>query len=195
MFPALSLAAIAFFATPDSPETVPVTLNLHVELMETSVEHLRSEVERIYSPAGILFDWSPENEASIQVVVAAKPEQKIITGCSRNLHDHRLGRVTPASHRITLWTVQVARATAGDWDSEKAPTIPDIALGRALGRVLAHELGHLLLALNGHRSKGLMRASFKHRDLSGNRTSAFRLSSKDIEKVREGVAALQNRLR
>jgi hypothetical protein len=186
---ALCLAVIPFVLTPDSPigEPLPITLHVRVELAEKVVEQLRTEVERIYSPADICIDWSSDNESRIHVFIDARPERKVITGCSRNLHDHRLGRVALTSRRITLWTEQTARGVAGDWDSREPPIVPDLKLGRALGRVLAHELGHLLLALNGHRSEGLMRANFKHRDLSGNRSRPFRLSSRDTERLREGV--------
>lgn len=189
----LCLAVTAFVLTPDSQngEPLPITLQMRVELAETVVERLRTEVERIYAPAGIRIDWSSDNEARIHVFIDARPERKVITGCSRNLHDHRLGRVVLTSRRITLWTEQTARGVAGEWDSRQPPTVPDAMLGRALGRVLAHELGHLLLALNRHRSSGLMRASFKHRDLADNRGRPFKLSSKDVERLREGVRALQ----
>ncbi len=40
-------------------------------------------------------------------------------------------------------------------------------MGRALGRVAAHELGHVLLGLPNHQRQGLMRASFRAIELIG----------------------------
>ena len=38
-------------------------------------------------------------------------------------------------------------------------------MGRALGRVAAHEIGHVLLALPNHQRQGLMRESFQAIDM------------------------------
>ena len=47
------------------------------------------------------------------------------------------------------------------------PSQRDTYLGRALGRVLAHELGHYLLASNTHARHGLMQASLSAETLFG----------------------------
>ena len=57
----------------------------------------------------------------------------------------------------------------GSWYLNKpVAKFPDllqqVLLGRGLGRVLAHELGHWLVG-HGHRQEGLMRPSFGGRDL------------------------------
>ena len=59
---------------------------------------------------------------------------------------------------------------------------------RALGRVLAHELGHLFLRLNGHRDDGLMRGAFPHRSLTSRSRRGFLLSKSDMEKLRASLA-------
>ncbi len=45
------------------------------------------------------------------------------------------------------------------------PMMIDRLLGRALGRVVAHEMGHLLLGTTSHAIDGLMKPSFSARDL------------------------------
>jgi hypothetical protein len=57
-----------------------------------------------------------------------------------------------------------------------------VFLARALGRVIAHEIGHYLLG-TGH-SSGLMRTSFAPRDLVDPSRAAFRLSTADVERLR-----------
>lgn len=170
---------------------IPVQIHLATELGAQVAGLLYDEVERIFLPAGIRFAWQASNgDSAVRVIIAAKPPYKVITGCSRGLHDHRLGQANPRDRSIVLWTEQVARGAAGDWDSRVPPTVSDPALGRALGRVLAHELGHLFLRGYDHGSKGLMRKSIKHRDLSSPGKHGLRFSSDDLERLRAGARRL-----
>jgi hypothetical protein len=54
-----------------------------------------------------------------------------------------------------------------------------------LGRAIAHELGHLLLATNAHSSRGLMRAQWTPSDLRRNQTADWVLTQKDAEAIRK----------
>ena len=54
-----------------------------------------------------------------------------------------------------------------------------------LGRAIAHELGHLLLATNAHSSSGLMRAYWSPRDIRGNQTADWVLTRKEAEAIRK----------
>ena len=51
--------------------------------------------------------------------------------------------------------------------------VRDHELARALGRVLAHEIGHVLLAAPYHDRAGLMRAAFRPDELAGPNRAAF----------------------
>lgn len=177
--------------SPEIPAPVQVQLSLQTEIAEIALQHLRDEVEQIFSPAGICFDWSRVGrEALVRVVLEARPQKKVIAGCSRGRHDHRLAVALPAQQMLVLWTEQAARAAAGNWDSPRPPKLPDEVLGRALGRILAHELGHIFLRHRKHRSTGLMKPSFKHRDLSSRSRQGLRLSPEDIGQMRKGIRIL-----
>ena len=52
-----------------------------------------------------------------------------------------------------------------------------------LGRAIAHELGHLLLATNAHSASGLMRARWSQREIRENRTVDWVLTRKDAESI------------
>ena len=121
------------------------------------------------------------------MIVQPRPARFKVHGCSRDRHDHRLGHTQLRSRRITLWSEQVARAVDGNWDRKEPPNVDDRVYSRALGRVLAHELGHLLLRLNGHRDRGLMRSAFSHRSLTARGRRAFRLDEKDLQAIRETI--------
>jgi len=64
----------------------------------------------------------------------------------------------------------------------------DHDLGRALGRVLAHEIGHVLLAAPNHANAGLMRAAFRADELAALDRAPFCLTC-------IGVSRLENRIR
>ena len=181
----LALLAVA-------PSELNVPLYLGAEIDEDVLESALSEVEKIFAPGGIRlrFEISPDDPPSnptVTVVLQPRPARFVVHGCSRNRHDHRLGRTSFRARRITLWSEQIARAVDGDWDRREVPHVTDTAYARALGRVLAHELGHLFLRLSGHRDDGLMRPSFSHRTLTARGNRAFRLSDNDLEKMRAAL--------
>jgi hypothetical protein len=60
----------------------------------------------------------------------------------------------------------VGRVERGARALRELPGMVARLLPRALGRALAHELGHYLLARREHASTGLMRASFRPEDLA-----------------------------
>lgn len=59
--------------------------------------------------------------------------------------------------------------------------------GTLLGRVMAHEIGHLLLGSPAHRSSGLMRAEWSPALIQRRIANDWRLSEADAANAREGV--------
>lgn len=58
-------------------------------------------------------------------------------------------------------------------------------VGRALGRVLAHEIGHVILSARGHQPRGLMRRVFLAPDLVAPQRHPYELSRAELERLRE----------
>jgi hypothetical protein len=58
------------------------------------------------------------------------------------------------------------------------------ALGRIIGRALAHEIGHFLLAAPVHASNGLMRAALDPEHLVNPGTGHFKLQANDVRALR-----------
>jgi hypothetical protein len=71
-----------------------------------------------------------------------------------------------------------------------APRIRDELIARALGRAIAHELGHYLLQRAGHQTEGLMRPAYALRDLVGDWLQPFMVSKDDRLVVRNEIAAI-----
>ena len=186
------LALIALLAVAPSELTLDVPLYVGAEIDEDVLESALREVDQIFAPGGIRLRFQilpddPVPNPTVTVVLQPRPARFVVHGCSRNRHDHRLGRTSFTARRITLWSEQIARAVNGDWDRRKVPNVTDTAYARALGRVLAHELGHLFLRLNGHHDDGLMRPSFSRRSLRAKGNRAFRLSDNDLKKMRAAL--------
>ena len=63
------------------------------------------------------------------------------------------------------------------------------ASGKLLGRVIAHEMGHLLLATNRHGGSGLMRADWHDDEISGDRPMDWVFLGVEARQLRLAVAA------
>jgi hypothetical protein len=61
--------------------------------------------------------------------------------------------------------------------------IHDAAVGRALGRALAHEIGHFLLRTRQHSPTGLMQAMHSISALIGTDRRPFVLSADDVARL------------
>jgi len=59
--------------------------------------------------------------------------------------------------------------------SDWPPSLRNAVVGRALGRVLAHEIGHFVLRTRGHAESGLMQAAQTSGDLAEPGRQRFRL--------------------
>jgi hypothetical protein len=143
------------------------------------LDEAEREASRIWTPAGITFAWArstPERAiraddvlVMVREELAGRPHTDLRVG-----RRHTLGRVilvTPdrPSQLIELALPAVATSVQGEsLFGRPVRGLPaasrNVAVGRALGRVLAHEIGHWLFG-RAHTPDGLMRASIKPRDL------------------------------
>jgi len=65
----------------------------------------------------------------------------------------------------------------------------DRVYGRFLGRIVAHELGHLLLDSVDHRDRGLMRPRFDVRDVRSDARARYEFDADDLIALRARFAA------
>jgi hypothetical protein len=76
--------------------------------------------------------------------------------------------------RVRVWQVGEDR-----WPA----VVRDSIIGRAIGRVLAHEIGHYVLRSREHSPTGLMRAVHRVDDLFGHAHAGFALTSSETRRL------------
>jgi hypothetical protein len=81
------------------------------------------------------------------------------------------------ANRGVLATIYVDRV-------ERMAALSETDAAVLLGRAIAHELGHLLLATNAHSAHGLMRARWTPGDLRRNENVDWLLTKKDAEAIK-----------
>ena len=79
---------------------------------------------------------------------------------------------------VTVYPDEVQRAV-GAWN----------AAGPLLGRVMAHEVGHLLLGAHAHAKDGLMRPIWSREEIARDSRFDWRFSKREIGHMRERLAA------
>jgi hypothetical protein len=70
------------------------------------------------------------------------------------------------------------------------PLQREILLARAMGRALAHELGHYLSASKAHSDKGLMKAVHSASELFGLGRSLFQLTPEERQRMAARFASV-----
>ena len=161
------------------------TLVLHVDdfagLFPDDLNAAEAVARRIFAKAGIRTFWvygrGPAPRAAgalhLQVLVLSKKmtERKI---ASDPVEDNVLGQAASGCGRAYIFSHRIAALAA-----RKERMVGDL-----LGRVVAHEVGHLLLPENSHSPIGIMASSL---DLSATALVAF--TREQTEAIRVRVAS------
>ena len=136
-----------------------------------------AEAQIIWQPHGIAVRQG-EDEACDRVLVVksdaeARPEDIA--------HDAALGWVpfvAGKARRLIFLRVSRAQSLIGDMSPGTRPeALTRLLVARFLGRILAHELGHVLLNSPRHQSSGLMRAQYRARDVLAAPISTYTLDA------------------
>ena len=174
----LIVAAMLFCAPvpsrtrPAAPVSItPNGLTLPIDVVTTStapvpsvvISHAAEEAASIWSAAGIAVDWRRADPStalgSPNLIVIVDDEIGLLKDDGWSL-----GWIGFDPGGLPERTIHLSRSngmrlieTAGKYSS--LPTrAQEILVGRALGRALAHEIGHYLLQTQAHSPVGLMRA-------------------------------------
>lgn len=151
------------------------------EVPEHHLAAARSTVEGIMKKgAGVGVTWttcpctSPvrSNEVVVRIAAAAPPASSPVSlGFSLVDIGRRAG---------TLATVFVDRVTA-------MAALAGVDQGELLGRVIAHEIAHLLIGTNDHSPRGLMRGAWRASELARQRPADWLLSTSEGLRIRQAI--------
>ena len=150
---------------------------------------LTEECARIWSAEGVEISWgegdagSPAADVTVPLVLDDRELQKYDPSRRKDafgitLFAGRTQRVLVSSARVR--ELIAARRKLADSDDS---TVRDLAAGRLLGRVVAHELGHVLLLTRQHAPEGLMSPSLTGRSLGPFEPANFALSTVERQRI------------
>lgn len=107
------------------------------------------------------------------------------------LFDHENVPATTLTIEVGAVEAIIARTGWGRRPFDQLPSAwRETLVGRALGRVLAHEIGHYLLASRGHAADGLMRARFDGDELLRPGRGGFAVAARDLPRLHARLAGL-----
>src|SRR5262249_34899562 len=86
-----------------------------------------------------------------------------------------------------LGTVEIEGVHARQWPT----SLRNRVLGRMIGRVLAHEIGHWVLRTRQHSRSGLMRSMHTTDSLADSSRHAFGLMPGDVRRLQQLIARAQ----
>ena len=181
-----------------SPSVLTVVLNFQGPHSRTSLEEMKRESGLIVSSSGLLLDWrvfgddSPESYNDL-VVVTFKGACEYVPSPARYdelgpLAITRVsdGDVQPFGEVDCDRVVNTARNAMSGSDYSRG----DLLIGRALGRVVVHELVHMLTKSGQHGTEGVGKPA-----LSGKQLIAgyFPLSAFDIDRLKQELISAKPR--
>jgi len=160
---AMCVTTLALVAAEASVIPIAVAVVAPRDVTDSLVNRICAEAAAIWAPAGIVYVWNRDaskDEAHRLAIEVTIDDRQVPAG-----RDSALGWLTFASnhpdrfiHLSRASAERLARGTPGLSDS--TVTSHEALIGRALGRALAHELGHYIFRSKVHAPRGLMRAAW-----------------------------------
>ena len=146
-------------------------------LRPMAVRGMKDETSKVWSFFDARIDWIDPVDATTSAVdvtvlleESAEPAPHGVSKRGVVLAELHLPHTPCGTGVARVWVTQARRhaesALIPDGPFERLPSILyDLFLARALGRALAHEIGHYLLGTSRHTARGLMRAHFSPLEL------------------------------
>jgi hypothetical protein len=161
---------------------------------------IKEEATDIWRPYGVHLKWTDDRAAeagpadlALEVRIEQRPEESVRRGAATVLGQTSVPVNAPNAPPIHVWygAVQHMLALRTASQLSQMPLVHNREMARALGRVLAHEIGHLLLGAPYHDRTGLMRLTFPADELVELSRARFLLSSNSIPRLRSRLCLLQ----
>lgn len=155
--------------SPDS-DLVVVHLKTGANQPAAPVTYMKRELASLMKTAGYRVQWGDESASSVLAVVeltgtcsmpAGYSEAPTVTGASLATTNVTDGQVLPFSAvNCAALTRSLAPVLLKDAGAQR-----DFLYGRAMARVMAHELYHILMRTTEHARSGVARSCFSTEDL------------------------------
>src|SRR5688572_19102695 len=139
----------------------------------------RATVERIMEAAGVTVAWpvcpclSPVGSGELVVRITAASSAS-----------------TPGALGFSFVDIEQKAGTLATVFADRVQTLAAFAgvdEGELLGRVIAHEISHLLIGTRDHEPRGLMRGEWRASELARQRPSDWQLSHADGLTIRKAI--------
>lgn len=180
---------------PESPVVVSIKVLTRATHVAKTVPRIVEEADRLWRPYGVrLVCEGGAHDRRVRIVIVDDPPGGVFEEEERERGASGLGWITflePTKPRDLIY-LSWKRAVTLLEEARRMPVeqIPEALrreyLGRALGRTLAHEMGHYLLASTAHAEAGLMRRHYSATQLFEATAVGFGL---DAERKRAIAAA------
>ena len=150
---------------------------------------VREEVDRIWAPYDVSLQWhdrAPEMDEWHHPVITIRVQDDAMR--SRPKRGGAILGEVPVVENLMLPRITISPTAVQDLVADGISPLnsyPRFAqvYPRFMGRVIAHELGHLLLQMRDHSKTGLMRAHFTFRDVVSNFRQGFHLEPRSVARL------------
>ena len=200
------LAAACICSAPgiQADECEPFELRIHLQVdrsirSRVVLADLKEETESVWRPYGVRLEWTDvraDETATQGLSLEAILEPRIGEEPNEPKWTPILGRAfvnleAPARRPIRV-SFEATEELLGLRTSRASIVgiVHDRELARALGRVLAHEIGHVLLGAPNHDEAGLMRVGFRPDELAAPDRAPFRLACTGVGRLRSRIRML-----
>jgi len=166
------------------------------EPSQVTVQSMQDEASAIWRRYGVQIQWPasrleahcPRVLGSFDVLVEYQRSSATHARASTVLGSTRVvpARIDRVGIYVDYDETQCLIESVGQSQVTILAGHPDIGpadIGRALGRILAHEIGHVVLGAPRHQPFGLMRRSFAPAELVTRQRRAYTLSKKEVERL------------
>ena len=189
-------------ADDDRPLVVSVRLEVDQSIApDVLAAELKDETDSLWKPYGIRLEWTAADSTAAttgSLSLAATVVRSIDashmpqgTALGRAFVDHGIvGTTQPI--QLSFDATERALAIRPTTGVSTVRIARQRDMSRALGRVLAHEIGHVLLGAH-HDRAGLMRAVFRPFELADSRRTPFRLTRSSAGRLKHRIQMLNQR--
>lgn len=190
-------------ADDDRPLVVSVRLEVDQSIApDVLAAELKDETDSLWKPYGIRLEWTAADstaattgglslEATVVRSIDAPHRPPRGTALGRAFVDHGMvGTTQPI--QLSFEATERALAIRPTTGVSTVRIARQRDMSRALGRVLAHEIGHVLLGAH-HDRAGLMRAVFRPFELADSRRTPFRLTPSSAGRLKHRIQMFNQR--